>query len=71
MATILSILVYLGVLFLNVWYPQAYVDQKIQQYQHEIRAVQEDEAQMQQVKRYNIKHDPSGNIVIFDADEID
>lgn len=66
MELLLSILVYLGYLLLNVWYPQSYIDQQINMHQHEIQAVMSNPEQMNQVKIYNIKHDVSGNIIIID-----
>lgn len=71
MELLLSILVYLGFLFLNIWYPQSYIDQQLAQHKQEIQAVMSNPDQMQQVKIYNIKHDPSGNVVVVDVDEVD
>lgn len=71
MELLLSILVYLGYLLLNVWYPQAYIDRQLEQHQHEIQAVMSNQEQMKQVKIYNIKHDGSGNIIIIDSNDID
>lgn len=69
MEIVLSILVYIGVLLTNVYYPQDYVDQQIQMHKPEIDAVQANPQQMSQVKRCKVGYDRPGFVVVTYAAE--
>lgn len=68
MEMIINILVYLGVLVTNVYYPQSHVDHQIQVHKPEIEAVQSNPEQMNQVKMYTIRYDRPGYVVVVDPD---